>query len=187
MSDHIPDKFEAKGVTYCLKHLGRIILSVNLSKGQVARVQVVFSDHCVAEGRRDKEGNIKPHCVDPDFFWTSPNRPEGYFCPTRYKWSLGLRKRLEDLFNNGNWKVCLQKGHGNDQRFFLWNDPASGMVYFVVFTLVKARNPNFDLIMRISSAYPLPVQPPFAIAVRFKLLIEKRIKGEAVTSKHASR
>lgn len=181
MSDDVfPDEVKIGETTYCLRHLQSRVLNAEVGHGVVLRVRVIYSDHCFTESRFDDDGNLKAHCNDPAFHWRSTVRPDGYFSVTRYEWSKKITRQLETLFNN-NYKVCYQKGEGNAARFFLWGAEIEGQFYFIVFTIVKTKNPDYDLTMRISSAYPLPTRPVFSLQVRFRLLMEKRMKNEAIS------
>lgn len=158
------------GNIYDLRHLHPFILSVTPKTpgSRAYNVRVTFGCHCFT---KELDGTETPDLV---FKHGADVR---CFCIIRHALSVHLPNMVRD---SASRKVAFAAYGGN---YFVAKTDIPGLTdpYAAFFYVAKAKNPDFDVLMEVISAYPKSNLPKHPGLILFTTLIGKTIRGERVT------
>lgn len=144
-------------VVFELSHLDEYLLSV-----EGRQVCVTFEDHCFT--RSPQPGEVE-----------DPLYPRRVFCEERYRYSLKLRELLLKATEGSVWIM----GNANYAALPTVSADGQPVLYGIFFDLRPVANLPFALHLSVRSAYICETPPATQGDIKFKRLMELRLKGES--------
>jgi len=161
--------FTYQGATYDLAHLEPFPLLYTTSTDGVEltrNILVEFTDHCFTDKFGDGD--------DPDLLYVArEGRKEGSrFCFDRYKLSLTLSGHLKAMVDGNVYQV-------ESDRYAVFRDIVHGgkQGFYAIYFTMDRWSRGYHLKMRVRSAFARPDRPYDYGKVRFKNLVDLRLKG----------
>jgi hypothetical protein len=138
--------FQHDGVIYTFDHLAESQIKVIDSSKVERGIVVTFSDHCFT---RDPQPND-----DLSLRYPFGSRREGYFCPDRYQYSLGLAQHIDQATRGKIWNIRDKDTTNSFAIVPTIDHRGARVLYGIVFNLDPVSGLPVDLHMRVKTAYP---------------------------------